>query len=128
MLQLTCLTCPPTALLHCRRVEHVVDPDEERRKALEKKASMWDGFGDSAAWDDDDAPKGDFNPLPVVAGVKFVGITGGERRNLAFTQCVLTMSKFCMTSFAFRECAFAMCIHEELCDVGLVRLLLRIAV
>jgi hypothetical protein len=104
-----------------RVLVHIVDPEEERRKALEKKVSMWDGFGESVAWDDDDVRAGDFEPLPVVEGVKFVGITGDHRRNMALTQCVMTMSKFCLTAFAFREYAYSMCIHEELCDVGLVR-------
>mmetsp|Transcript_11155 Transcript_11155/g.18218 ORF Transcript_11155/g.18218 Transcript_11155/m.18218 type:complete len:778 (+) Transcript_11155:84-2417(+) len=103
-----------------RRVEHIVDPDEEKRNALEKQANQWEGLGENVAWDDDDVRKGDYEPLPVVEGVKFVGITGDKRKNLAFTQCVMTMGKFCFTSAAFREYAFSMRIHEELCDVGLV--------
>jgi hypothetical protein len=102
-------------------VVHIVDEEEEKRLARARQATQWDGFGDSVAWDDDDVRKGDYEPLPMVEGVKFVGIAGEKRRNLAFTQCVMTMSKFCFTAFAFREHAFTMCIHEELCEVGLVR-------
>lgn len=97
-----------------------MDPEEEKRKELEKRTNMWEGFGESVAWDDDDVRQGDYMPLPAVEGVKFVGIAGKERKQLALTQCVMTMSKFCLTSVTFRETAHSMCIHEELCDVGLV--------
>ena len=81
---------------------------------------MWEGFGESVAWDDDDFRSGDFEPLPVVEGVKFEGIVGEKKRNIALTQCVMTMGKYCFTSYAYREYARSMFIHEELCDIGLV--------
>jgi hypothetical protein len=83
-----------------------------------KKAGMWDSFG-AVAFDDDDLPRGDIKPLPVVNGVKFTGITGNSRNQLALLQCVMTVFQFTNTHYANREVAYGMCIHEELSDIGL---------
>lgn len=84
-----------------------------------KKTGMWDSFGE-VAFDEDDLPRGDINPLPVVGGVKFTGIAGNSRRQLALLQCVMTVFQYLNTHYANREVAYGMGIHEELCDVGLV--------
>ena len=84
-----------------------------------KKSSMWDSFGGAAFDDDENAVKGDINPLPVVSGVKFTGITGNNQRNTALLQCLMTVFQFLNTHYANREIAYGMAIHEELCDLGL---------
>jgi len=90
-------------------------------KKIEKKPSMWESFGGGdVVLDDDEIDRGDLKPLPVVDGVMFRGIAGNSRRNLALTQCVMTLFQFLNTHYANREVAYDMFIHEEMCDIGLV--------
>jgi hypothetical protein len=47
---------------------------------------IWDSFGTAGeAVIDDYVMDGDYDPLPVVKGIKFVGIVGNQRHTLALT-------------------------------------------
>jgi hypothetical protein len=86
-----------------------------------KKKGIWDSFGTAGeAVIDDYVMDGDYDPLPVVKGIKFVGIVGNQRHTLALTQCVMTLFQYVNCHYANRECAFDMHIHEEICDLGLI--------
>jgi hypothetical protein len=67
----------------------------------------------------------DTSSLPLVSGLKFIGITAGhgsgnQRSQVAFLQCVMTIFQYTSCHYANREIAYELFLHEELCDVGLL--------
>jgi hypothetical protein len=93
-----------------------------------KKKSVWASFlGNTTLSFDLGGDSGgnfdlleDTSSLPQVNGLKFTGITGNQRTQVAFLQCIMTIYQYVSCHYANRECAFDLFLHEELADIGLL--------
>lgn len=59
-------------------------------------------------------------PLPVVPGIKFRGLVGPYKNDMAMLQCFATLYKFVCASYGNREKAFLCDMPEEVACIGLV--------
>ena len=59
-------------------------------------------------------------PLPVVPGIKFRGLVGPYKKDMAMLQCFATLYKFVCASYGNREKAFNVAMPEEVACIGLV--------
>jgi len=58
--------------------------------------------------------------LPVVPGIKFRGLVGPYKDDMAMLQCFATLYKFVCASYGNRESAFTSHMPEEVASIGLV--------
>ncbi len=58
--------------------------------------------------------------LPVVPGIKFRGLVGPYKKDMAMLQCFATLYKFVCASYGNREKAFHVDMPEEVASIGLV--------
>ena len=60
------------------------------------------------------------DPLPVVDGVKFRGLSTELKKNMCLTQALISIYKFVSISFGYREAAYSVFLHDELSEIALV--------
>jgi hypothetical protein len=94
-----------------------------------KRKSLWTSFLSSGGGLSFDIGGGteanldmleDTSSLPPVSGIKFTGIGGNQKSQVAFLQCIMTIYQYIACHYANRESAYELYIHEELCDIGLL--------
>jgi hypothetical protein len=94
-----------------------------------KKKSLWSSLlstGGGLSFDLGGGTEGnldlleDNSSLPPVSGIRFTGIGGNQKSQVAFLQCIMTIYQYIACHYANRESAYELFIHEELCDVGLL--------
>lgn len=110
-----------TSFLPIRPLKSLAEP-------VQQKKNLWSSLLSTGAISFDLGGDGNNNldllednsSLPQVNGIKFTGITGNQKHQIAFLQCIMTIYQYISCHYANRECAYDLYLHEELADVGLL--------